>query len=343
MAAQLEEVIFHPLPPSPPALPATDSRHNSSTAVRFYRPLSSLALLCRFRLRQRPPVHLPVRRQRQLLQPTQTLPAPCTPAIAPSILPQLSLFYRSLPTASHHIAHQPSLFTHHHHHSRPLHDSQRRLDLAQLDPVPAHLHLLVHPSQKLDSPSASTAQISSPVQPRSRLTTELVRINFSAVNSGRPSSLVPILLHRVQSPLLPPPPALLLIQHVFLRVAQRPPDRNLTSLIFNSYSSLRPDSCLRWPIKVHTALAPAPSSLLTATGNASPPQITISHLYSRLPPRLSCPSADGVSTRTLTCFLHSNRYQLLRLIASLLAGTITSRTATAQSNAQISHTEKSKA
>src|SRR6185503_1241811 len=147
------------------------------------RPRPHISCLTRpalLRLRQRAPVHLPIRRQRQLLQHHKHTRdhVPGQPLL--QILPQLPHTHR-LTSRRHHIAHQPQLFPlssppfhHRRRHSRRL--AQHYSHFFQLHPEPAHLHLLVHPPHELHSArSHHSHQVSSPVQPLASYSTVRVR------------------------------------------------------------------------------------------------------------------------------------------------------------------------
>ena len=68
----------------------------------------------------------------------------------------------------------------------PACSAQPRLDLAQLDPEAADLHLLVVAAQVLERPvRAASAQVARPVQPRARLAPNGSATKRSAVSSGR--------------------------------------------------------------------------------------------------------------------------------------------------------------
>src|SRR5579872_5916306 len=193
------------------------------------------------RLRQVFPVQLPVRRHRQ---PLHLHPHPRHHVLRQPLLqipPQLSRLHS---TRQHHIPHQPLLtsssfafcfsrslyFPHLYRrlfHSRVL--LQHRLNLSQLDPVPAHLHLLVPPPLILNR---SIAQISPHI-------TRPVQLPFPIriPHEYPPRHLLPL---PVPSPHLHSPdvqlPAhplrhhlLFLVQHVHLHVRNRTPDRHHSS------------------------------------------------------------------------------------------------------------------
>ena len=129
----------------------------------------------RLRRRQRPAVELAVRRQRQPLQHHErrrhhVVRQPLAPARARSAAASTAH-----PGRRHHIADQPL--------ARPAASSrattaacatpacrtQRRLDLARLDPEPAQLHLRVRPPEELQRPVRTPArQIPGPVHPAPR-------------------------------------------------------------------------------------------------------------------------------------------------------------------------------
>src|SRR5207247_333772 len=94
-------------------------------------------------------------------------PPPLLPLLSPQ--PSLRLLVR------HHVRHQPLpvplLLPRHHHRLRhPLVPLQHRPHLSQLDPVPAHLHLLVHTPHVLQLPAPQPPrQVSRPVHPAPRI------------------------------------------------------------------------------------------------------------------------------------------------------------------------------
>ena len=138
----------------------------------------------RRRQRQRPPVHLAARRQRQARQlhpcrrhhqirqlATQEAPQLSRRrALAGRDPPRHQTLLHPLPDRSHHRLLDSGM------------RAQRRLDLPQLDAVATHLDLVVDPPQKLQ-PSLRTPahQVSRPVQPRPRLPAFRPRVRREAL------------------------------------------------------------------------------------------------------------------------------------------------------------------
>src|SRR6185369_11628156 len=214
-----------------------------------------LAFIHRLRLRQPLPVHLPVRHQRPLPQhqhPTRhhVLRQPLSQPL-PQLRPAHPLPRR------HYIAHQLRLtaFTRAHHHHRALHTAvplQHRFDLAHFHAIPAHLHLPVDTSYKLQlTPAPIAAHISRPVQPSTALATVRVRhillrrqrrIVQVATRHAR-AAHIQLPAHAQRQHCLP------LVQHVQPHVRDRPSNRHCpattTTLLHRA-----PHTAFRWPILV---------------------------------------------------------------------------------------------
>src|SRR5215470_11988216 len=166
MPSQLDEVILRSHPLHSQNLPP-DSRH-----YRFYFRSRLLVVLIlpssrHLRLRQRLPVHLPVRRQRHPLQPDIRARRH---VLRQSLLQVLSQFTHSalFSIPHHHISHQPLLpsFLSDDHrgllHCSML--SESRLDLSRLNSEPSKLHLLISPPEEPDVPILQpSSQVSCPV------------------------------------------------------------------------------------------------------------------------------------------------------------------------------------
>src|SRR5688572_273097 len=135
----------------------------------FGSPLPLLPTPLHFQLHQLLAIHLPVARQRHLLQ---LLHHPRHHVLR-QLLPQPPLQTLHLHLSSH-IPHQPLLHsTALDHHHRFFHSSGRShhgLDLSQLDPISSHLHLLVFPPYILDAPILQLPpHIPAPIHPPTRL------------------------------------------------------------------------------------------------------------------------------------------------------------------------------
>src|SRR6476660_2321781 len=237
MSSQLEKVFLHShslhlqhLFPYPRHhLLHRRTRHLLLSPLSFFSPLRS----CSPRLRQSPPVDLPVLRQRHLLHHhhrpgTHVLRQPSL-QLLPHFSPFHSFFSRDVPHQAP-VSSLPLL----HYHYRLLHSStpsQRLLHLPQLDPVSPQLHLIVLPPHELQVPILSPPRtVSRPVQPlsSSRCT---VRVRHKALRCHlRPvqiptrqsrSSDVQLPHHSHRHRLHPP------VQHIHLRVPDRPSDRHL--------------------------------------------------------------------------------------------------------------------
>src|SRR5262249_49549168 len=134
---------------------------------------------------QRLPVNLPVRRQRQLLQPHIRRRRHVLRQLRPKIPAQLFRSDPFLPSSvglcSCVVGHQPPItnliFTGYHHcfpHFLVL--RQTRLDLSQLDSAPSDLDLAITPSEIVQLPvSEPSAEVPCPVHPGSRFTREGMR------------------------------------------------------------------------------------------------------------------------------------------------------------------------
>ena len=165
---QLEEIVVHTRPDSharaPPRTPPPRPPPPASTGARN-------TLRLEHRRRQRPPIQLPVRRQRQLRPAPPTPPAPCTPAARAATPARRTARRRGSHRPSrHHIADQaappgagPSRTT-----TAACATSgcagQRGLDLAELDPEPAQLHLEIGAAQILQLARRPVHRTRSPVR-----------------------------------------------------------------------------------------------------------------------------------------------------------------------------------
>src|SRR5579864_3627139 len=235
--ALLEKVVSHSHTLDPQHLfpyPAQQLLGNIARPHRFL--LSSRPL----RFRQAPAIDLPVGVQRQLLQLHHHRRHH---VLRHSLLQVLSqpAYLPTSPTlpAPRHIPHLPLhprlVFPHHHHcllHLRmPL---QCHLDLAQLNPVPTQLYLVIHPSQKFQlSCPVPSRTISRAIQPLSPNPAEPMRHK--------------LLRRQLRTPQIPTPQSrssqvqlsryshrhriLFLVQHVHLRIRNRPPNRNRINFV----------------------------------------------------------------------------------------------------------------
>ena len=170
-------------PPSSKKLSSTPTRSSPSTSANRPHSTSSCGRARRrgrsrrrqLRRGQGPPVHLAVRRQRQRARAPRTPPAPCTPAaLAPTCAAQLAGVRLPASARRHHVGDQPLARR-----ARPRAPpppparrrvrQQRRLDLAQLDPEAAHLHLVVGAAEELQLAVRPPAhQVAGAVHPRAR-------------------------------------------------------------------------------------------------------------------------------------------------------------------------------
>src|SRR6185503_12313643 len=146
--AQLEEVVIHSHPLHAQHVFPQSGQHFFHYRARrhiFPIPFDSLGR------RQRAPIYFPVRRQRQLLQLHEhsrhhVLRQLLTQLRAQLFNPQRRSRFR------HEVTDQSllslALFQYHDGFIHSLSSAQHTLDLAQLDPEAAHLHLLIHPAKK---------------------------------------------------------------------------------------------------------------------------------------------------------------------------------------------------
>src|SRR5689334_6643981 len=260
MPTEIEKVIVPPYPLHLQQL-CPDRRQ---FLLRFSLRLLILRSRIRFsiRLRQCPPVHLPVRRQRHLLQhhdharhhvPRQLLSQP---------LPQLSSLHSSLSRLSDHIPHQPLLpaLISLHHHRRLLHPLlplQPRLDLSPRPPASPALHLIIHPPDKLQVPvPLPLHQVPRLVYPHPGSPTQRVRYKLLPRHLRSPqiaprytrSSHIGFPHHPDRRRVHPS------IQHVHSPVPDRFPDRQRSHLFtqfLRHYVAIAKYCALRWPIPVH--------------------------------------------------------------------------------------------
>src|SRR6185295_5358942 len=212
------------------------------------------------------------------------------------------------------VGHQPlvsrGIFALQHH--RFLHRlvlQQPRLDLSQLYPVATELHLMIHPPQKLQRPiSLPPPHISSPVQPPSFAPAPPIRYESLPRQLRSPpvptpyscSSDIQLSSHPYRRRLSA------FIQHVHLRVRQRPPQRQLSQpFTFPPCTQLvvrHIVGTLRRPIRIHhpdpriqTPPPPAQSHRARFSRHHHPPQA-------------------GQSLPTLSCFpnhrLQQRRHRL---------------------------------
>src|SRR5262245_31344807 len=175
MSAEIEEVIvdadsLHSQDLHPDVSQHLFNRRTRGDELRF-------ELGARLRWRgQRSAIYLPIGRQRKALQHHKGCRRQVVRQLPFHVTPQLASGATRL-WSGEDVSHQlllPRLaLTHEHHRILDLFVLvQDRLDLSQLDPVPAQLHLIVYPSQELDLPrTGALAQVARPVscsvEPRS--------------------------------------------------------------------------------------------------------------------------------------------------------------------------------
>src|SRR6185437_15484159 len=197
------------------------------------------------RCRQPPAIHLPVHRQRQLLQLHECTGNHVLRQAAPQVPAKLCGLYRQ-PLLRNHIRHQPLLpgvvLTRHHHRlPHPRIPQQPRLDLPELDAKSPDIHLLVRPPDELKVPIRQIPhQISRAVQPppilRKRVGHESLRrqLRPAQITARQPRSPDVQLprhpdRHRRELP----------IEHVDARIRYGPPDRN-ARIVRGYVSDLKP-------------------------------------------------------------------------------------------------------
>src|SRR6185369_12438879 len=237
MPAQFEEVVMDPhFLHSQDCAP--DPRHRFF--YRTPRPHIPGPRPAPLRRRQRPPIHLPVRRQRQLRQPHDR---PRHHVFRQPLLQILAqLLYRHCPgfSRTHYIRHQALLSTllpphYHRRFAHPCVPPQDHFYLPQLDAVPTQLYLLIAPPHILQLPIFPIpSHIPRPVQPPPRLTPIRVRHKplrrllrptlVAAPHRHSPDVYLPHCAHRHQLHLR--------AQDVQLHVRYRSPDRYHFPLLF---------------------------------------------------------------------------------------------------------------
>ena len=175
VAAQLEEVVVDADPLEPSTSRPDPGQHLLHRRAR--RDVAALAPAAR--PAPAAPSGPPCRSASAAAPPAPRRPrAPCTRAASPAGAARSSAASRL--RRADHVGHQPLsprlvLARHHHRfaHRRVL--PQRRLDLPQLDPEAAHLHLVVEPPEVLELPVRQpAAPVPGPVQPRPRLARERI-------------------------------------------------------------------------------------------------------------------------------------------------------------------------
>src|SRR5215204_2690768 len=197
-------------------------------------------------------IDFPIRGQRQLLQHYPTLRHHVFRQSLPQIPSQLRGNLTFTAPASHYIAHQPlvsrTLLTHCHYclpHSRMT--LQHGFYFAQFNSIATHFHLLISAPEILDPPVLQVSSfISRPVQPLAACRAVRVRhkplcrqLRSLPVATRQPNAPdVDLAAHSHCHRLLP------LVQHIQLRVPDRPPDRD-------------PTTCLRFRLGLHLIHAAA--------------------------------------------------------------------------------------